>query len=648
MIRRREWSAALALMLLAGPAVATVFSGEVRLLDAQKIETPPSMNSPVVLKYFKDDGSSVKPGDVLLRIDAGAAEAQLRKLQTDIAQTESKNLKEVADLELKQSDAELALADAQAARDTAAVDAALPRKLLSALDYDRYQSEMKRTERALALKRAEVDEAVAAVARRRQDGALELEKKRLDLGFSSDQVKTAVVRATIAGTVVHGFNNTFGAGSRYEEGSSSYPGQSVGQVIGSGDDYDVVAWVLEPDRAGLKVGQSVALDIDALPGQVLKGTIRTLAGASSTRPEWGDGRYVEVGITLAASTTLPLRAGMSVRVDTDLHDQDLASPAAFDATPLEADGEVFARSSLAISPPTVDGLWQLTVTQMVGDGESIKKGAPLVVFDSSQVVKNLTTKRGELDEKKRKQEQLRLDLADRARAAELDTAKAQADLDKAQRKANQPKAYVPGVQYAKLVIDRVKAEHRLALTRQRQRVAARDRAAEQSMADADVVQLQSEVADLTASLASLTVKAPRDGIVLHQGSWNGDKIDTGSLVFIGQSVAQMPDLSTLSVRAALPERAITRVHMGQRVMVVVSGGGDRRLAGKVIDIGDTVHSKSRVEAIPVVDLVVKLDGGTRGLKPGQSVRVTFPVDGGSGDRKSADATRPDGHGVAAR
>jgi hypothetical protein len=37
-----------------------------------------------------------------------------------------------------------------------------------------------------------------------------------------------------------------------------------------------------------------------------------------------------------------------------------------------------------------------------------------------------------------------------------------------------------------------------------------------------------------------------------------------------------------------------------------------------------VHSKSRVEAVPVVDLVVQLDPGQFRLKPGQSVQVTIP------------------------
>lgn len=625
MIRRREYSAALALMILVAPASATVFSGEVRMLDAQAIETPPSMSSPVVLRYYMPDGTQARPGDVVLRIDAGPAEAQLRTQRAELAQARAKSAKDIADLELKQSDAELALADAQAERDTAAVDAALPKQLLSALDYDRYQSEMQRTDRALALKRDEAAQAQAAVARRRQDSALELKKKSLSLAFLADQVTSAVVKARQAGTVVHGFDNVFGAGGRYEEGSTSFPGQTVGEVIGNGRQYAVRAWVLEPDRAGLRVGQSVALNIDALPGHPLAGTIENIAGAASARPEWGDGRYVQVDIKLPAAIALPLRSGMSVRVDTDTAVSRVDSPA-IDQTALDVDGEVFAQRSLAISPPAVDGLWQLTVTEMAGDGETIAKGAPLVVFDPSEVSKNLTAKRSELDEKLRKQEQLKLDLADRARDTELDTAKAQAELDKARRKANQPQAYVPGVQYAKLVIDRQKAERRRTLSQRREQVAARARAAEQQLADAEVTQLQSEVAQLVSSLASLTVKAPRDGIVLHQSGWNGDKIDTGSQVWMGQSVAQMPDLSTLAVRAALPERALPRVRKGQRVQVVLSGGGDRRLAGRIVGIGNTVHSKSRVEAVPVVDLVVQLDAGTRGLKPGQAVRVSVQDD----------------------
>src|SRR6185312_2020110 len=174
------------------------------------------------------------------------------------------------------------------------------------------------------------------------------------------------------------------------------------------------------------------------------GRIRTIAAAPSSKGAWGDGRYVEVGVSLPADLKLPLLQGMSVRLDSDLSDPgDRTVPAPSDrGQPVQVDGEVYAQRSVTISPPAVDGLWQLTVTQMAGDGSRVKRGGLVVAFDGTTVMKNLTIKQGQLDEKRRKQEQLRLDLDDRAREAELATAQAKAELDKALRKANQPKEYI--------------------------------------------------------------------------------------------------------------------------------------------------------------------------------------------------------------
>jgi multidrug resistance efflux pump len=626
MIRRSELLALL-LALIPLQAMTTVFSGEVQVTGAQEIFTPPSMSSPVVLRYYVAEGAHVNKGDDLLRIDAGPAESQLRTLQAQLQQMIAKNAKEIADLELKQADAELTLADAQAERDTGAVDAVIPKSLISALDYDRHQGEMQRTERALALKKLQVVQAIEAVARRRQDSDLELRKQRLSLAFYLDQVSGAVVRADSAGIVVHGFDNVFGSGGRYEEGSTSFPGTKVGEVVGAAGSYTVHGWVLEPDRAGLRAGQAVQLHFDALPGKRLRGSIDAIAGASTSKSEWGDGRYYEVHIAVPPEVDLPLRQGMSVRVDTDRADAgDRGGPVVPRREgPLHVDGEIYAQQSLAISPPAVDGLWQMTVTQMASDGEVVKKGDMLVVFEGGEVIKNLTAKKGELAEKRRKQEQLRLDLADREREAELATAQAQAEMEKAQRKANQPKDFIARVDYQKLVVARIKAQQRQALTARRQKVAAEERIAEQRLADAEVGQLDGEVKRLQESLATLTVTAPRDGIALHQDDWRGGKVDVGSQIWRGQSVAQMPDLSTLAVRAALPERDLTKVKQGQRVRVVIAGGGDRSMEGTIAEVGDVVHSKSRVEALPVIDLVVRLDSTQFKLKPGQSVRVDIPA-----------------------
>lgn len=607
---------------LAAPAHAVVFSGEVRADGAQPIFTPPSDSAPVVLRYYVPDGTPVKAGDVLLRVDAGQPAAQIRLLDGQIEQAQAKVDKETAELRLKQVDAELALIDAQAALETAQVYAVLPRSMRSALEYDRDHAELDRATHDVDLKQKEATAARAAVARRSNDGRLEIDKLRVQKVYNEAQVATAEVRAERDGTVVHGFSR-WGSGTRIDEGSSTYPGQEVGVVVSS-DVLSVRAWVLEPDRPGLAAGQELQLAFDALPGRGIGGKIAAISGASETRQEWGGGRYYVVDIDLADTSGLKLKPGMSVRVESEG-----TAPAArvtaevqAPARPARASGEVYARTTAAIVPPEIDDLWQLTVTQMADDGQVVKKGDPLVSFDGGELKKTLTAKRSELEEKRRQQEKLRLELAEKGRTETLTAAEAHAEAIKAQRKASYPATYTPGVAYKKLLIARRKAELREAKSLEREQVAADERAAEQRAADADVARLSHDVERLQAALNALNLTAPRDGTFLHATMpWNGEKVEVGKPVWRGVSVGEIPDIGTLAVRATLPERDLERARPGDRVRITLEGGSGQTLTGRIADIGIGVHSKSRVEPVPVVDLHITLDASSVLLKPGQPVQV---------------------------
>jgi multidrug efflux pump subunit AcrA (membrane-fusion protein) len=230
-----------ALLLLApGAASAVVFTGEVQAVDSQPIYTPESNSSPVVLRFYLPDGAHVKKGDVVLRIDVGNSATQVRTLNAQIEQARARAAKELAELEVKAVDAELAVVDAEAAYASAKLDAALPRDLISGLDYDRYQGDLERTRREAELKREELATARAAIGRRRDDAALEVHKLEVERDFNADQVHTAEVRADRDGILLHGFNNNW-IGGRVDEGSSTMPGTRAGEVI-SGGAMRVRAW----------------------------------------------------------------------------------------------------------------------------------------------------------------------------------------------------------------------------------------------------------------------------------------------------------------------------------------------------------------------------------------------------------------------
>ena len=152
MTRRIELHAfALAVLACASPiASAAVLTGEVQAVDAQLIHTPEANMVPVTIRYFVPEGQKVKKGDVLLRVDAGQAAAQIPEVEAQVEQAKARAAKEVAELQVKAVDAEIALVDAEAALATARIDAKIPSDLISRLDYDRYQGELDRAARAFA------------------------------------------------------------------------------------------------------------------------------------------------------------------------------------------------------------------------------------------------------------------------------------------------------------------------------------------------------------------------------------------------------------------------------------------------------------------------------------------------------------------
>jgi HlyD family secretion protein len=297
------------------------------------------------------------------------------------------------------------------------------------------------------------------------------------------------------------------------------------------------------------------------------------------------------------------------------------------AAELSFDGEIAARESASISPPAIDDLWQLTLTQLAPDGTPVQKGQVVAEFDSSEVTRRLMEKQSTLKEKETQRERLLLELDERARTESLATAQAKSDLEKAGRKAEQPADLVRRVDYQKLVIEREQAAAQEKLAVRREAAAAEQRRQEVRLIEAEVRQLGAEVAQLQSALAALKVQAVRDGVILHLTNFQGEKFDVGSQVFRGQSVAQIPDVSTLIARVAVPETEIRHLSTGMKARVVVEGGGGQAIEGTITELGRAVRSKSRAQLVPVVDAVVSFTTPGQKLKPGQPVRVVVATPG---------------------
>lgn len=609
------WSAS-----LSAAERTVMISGEVYARDTQALLTPPSDSSPVVLRSFVAEGQRVRKGEVVLSIDGGQAAATIRQFSSERTQARARADKEIAELEVAAIDAERKLRTAEGALAKARLDAALPAVHLARLDYDRYQGELKRSERELQVARTEWDAAVSAVARRRQDAELEVTQLSEKIAYWEAQVDAAVVYAERDGVVVHGFDAR--TGLRFDEGSSAFPGQRLGSVINSDRlSLAVRGYALEVDRPAFSEGASVTVSFDALGGQSVSARVERIAGAPQPKAEWGEGRYFEMEIALPNDFSLPVLPGSSARISTGAV-ATVPAPVSSKSKP-RFDGEIVALDSSAIAPPAIEDTWMLTLTQLAPDGSPVSVGQVVAAFDGNELMRNLSTRQASLNEKRTQLQSLELALAERERTEKIATAEQKAALEKAQRKATQPAELIGANDYRKLVIDRQTAEAEMDIVARRELLAARQRKAEREQLKAEVDLLEAQVRDLQQGLVALNVKAPRAGVMLHLSNWQGEKYDVGSQVFRGMAVAQIPDLSKLAVRMQVPERLLGTVRQGQAVTVNVEGGAVPTLTGSVVEIGRAVRSRSRANPVPVVDVDIALRDvpSTAKLKPGQPVRV---------------------------
>lgn len=612
----------LALVAVAAAAADTrpvLISGEVEALDSQTIFVPPSNASPVVVRNFLAEGTQVRKGDVVLRIDS-ASTTNIDQLRMDRERARAKADSETATLEVAAIEAEKALVNAQAALDKAKVDAALPKQQIMALDYDRYQAALGQATRDLAIKRDNLKNARAAVARRKEDGALEVKKLQINEAFQLAQVAQSEVRATRDGVVVHGYSPF--NGERMDEGSTAWPGNAAGTVLGDGH-MVVTAWVLEADRPYLRDRQAVALRFDALPGVVVTGKLAEITSAPEARPRWGIGRYFRARIALPDDHGLPLVAGMSVQVEplapgaaaAGVRQAKAAAPAA-----LAIEGEIASRRTMPVSPPTIPHVWNYKLAFLAPEGTMVQAGQPIAVFESTEVMNQLISLQGTLKERERALDKLQLEQAEADRAGVLAQAEAQSNAEKAARKATMPKELIRRVDYDKLVIDRAEKAQLAKLAQAQYEAQRRARQAERAGLQSDAAQLRAKIATLVKGQSALTVVAPRRGLVLHRVGFNGEKFAIGSQVWIGLSVATLADPDQLGVNARVPEAQAAGVRKGQAARVIVAGTR-QTLAAHVTGLGRAFHSKSAAQAVVIRDVELEFDAPAKDLKPGAAVQV---------------------------
>lgn len=277
-------------------------------------------------------------------------------------------------------------------------------------------------------------------------------------------------------------------------------------------------------------------------------------------------------------------------------------------TGFEVIGTLASTSSEALGPPQFEDVWNFKISRMAREGSEVKKGQPVLSFDTTELQRQLEEKTAEADESRKQIEKETNDLALQSKDERLRLAEAEATLKKTSLKLEAPPD-LTGITERKTA----EIEHAIAqreATAVRARLGALDRAARARITLLESKRREAEaVAERTQrNIQQMNVQAPRDGTIVYTTSRNGEKRKEGDNIWKAERVIEIPDLTRMKAEGDVDEVDAGRVSVGQRVSLRLDAHPDEEFQGTITSAGRTVQMKRGTQdPLKVLRVEIKLD-----------------------------------------
>jgi len=295
---------------------------------------------------------------------------------------------------------------------------------------------------------------------------------------------------------------------------------------------------------------------------------------------------------------------------------------------VEVTGALESEQTAALGPPQLRHMWNFKIAMILPEGVEVRKGQPVVRFDTSELERNLRSKLAERDSAEQELEKEHTSLERERRDTELRLAEAEAELRKARLKVEVPPELSEAKALERAKIDLGLAEREVAHLRRKldfqkrrghARIASlrerRDRAA-------------ARVEEIREQIRQMTVTAPRDGTVIHVAQrFSDEKKKVGDSVWKLEKVVEIPDLGHMRAQGEVDEADAGRVSEGQRVSLRLDAHPDVEYQGTVHRIHRTVQRQSPVLPAKVVRLEIDLDEtDPERMRPGMRFRGRVEIE----------------------
>ena len=616
-----------------------LLTGEIAAAASADLFVPETPLWALQLRTLAEDGAPVKAGEPVAEFDSSSLASDLEQKRILVTETETSSLSLEAELEGTALAKEQAVAARRAELEKALIDAEVPVELRSRREHEEMQLALSRARTELAKAEEDLGASRRSAQAQRAVQAIALGRAREE----RDKLETAVAALTLRAPK----DGVFVVGDHPRErhrkilaGDTVWPGTTIGRVPDLAR-LRVDALLFDVDDGRLRAGEPAVVVPDSFSDRRLAARIASVAPVAQPVGRGSQRMAFRVSVDVTGGALEGLRPGMSVRVEAPpgTVTEPAADPSgrAVPSEPagsrvakaerrdlvlsVELKGELAALDAESIGPIRLPDVWEYRIALLAPEGSRVRKGQPVLGFDTSSVRQRLEERRNEAESAAKQIERLRRTQALSRADLELQRAQAEARRARAALKVDVPPEVAGANDLRKARIDLGLAETEVSFLDRRLEANARRSRMELSYLEGRRRRAALRAGELTRAIARMTISAPRDGTVLHAANWNGEKKKVGDNCWFGDKVLEVPDLARLGVQAEVDEADAGAVRDGAAVTFRLDARPDAELRGTVRSVQRTVQRASALLPLKVARLAVSIgEIDVEKMKPGMRLR----------------------------
>jgi HlyD family secretion protein len=294
---------------------------------------------------------------------------------------------------------------------------------------------------------------------------------------------------------------------------------------------------------------------------------------------------------------------------------------------VEATGNLKSEESASIGPPSIPEIWGYKILWMVPEGRNVRKGEPVVMFDTAGMDQEAQKKRAERDQAAKEMEKQQLEMEKALLDLDGQLGEAKARQRRIRLKLEVPGELVAGKELAKDRLDLEAADEEVRSLGEQRRLLEESGKAQSELLQRRRDRSAERVRVLEQGMGAMRVTAPRNGIVVYVGEMGREKRRPGDTVYRLEKFLEIPDLDRMGGVAEIAEADAGKIRVGQEVRLRMEAYPDRPIAGRVTEISPSIRRESWNTPLKVRTATLRLEGArAEWMRPGMRFRAEFEVD----------------------